>query len=349
MKLKFIYWFAYYNLDSPSVRYRGYYPLNYLKANFGINSCFITPSYKPKKVLRFLIAYFSALFFRKQGSVIVIQRVNSNFIYANLLKLLVTVRKENIIYDLDDADYLEVPPKTIYYFIRNCKTVSVGSNEIFKNIFEINKNLFLNTSPTPDLNIVKDKKNPIFTIGWIGNFAGGHKESMVKYFFPALENLPMKIKLILLGVAKESEHIFLDEYFKDHKNVQLEMPQNIDWTNENSIQNQILEFDIGIATLLDNEHQRSKSGFKAKQYLNNGVPVLSSDIPENNIFVKHGINGFLCSTPEEFRKRIIEVDEMKDEEYKVLSDNARRSISKFNLTKYCHTFISNFEEATNCS
>src|SRR5688500_1190258 len=86
--LKFIYWFAFYNPDSPSVRYRAQYPLDYFKNNYGIRSCLIIPSYKPVRILRFIRAYFSALLFRKPDSLIVIQRVSSNFIYATLLCLL---------------------------------------------------------------------------------------------------------------------------------------------------------------------------------------------------------------------------------------------------------------------
>lgn len=341
-KLKFIYWFAYYNLDSPSVRYRGKFPLDFLKANYGVNSYFVTPSYKPTKILLFLKVYFSALLFRKSNSLIVVQRVNSNFIYSNLLKFLIKVRKSNTVYDLDDADYLEHPPATIYYFIKNCSSVSVGSKELQQNLSRLNKNVFLNTSPTPDLQIINQGKNGSLTIGWIGDFGGGHKEGMVNNFFPALKELPFKIKLTLLGVKRKSEFDFLTDYFQPFTNVELEMPQDIDWRNETDIQHRISKFDIGVATLLNNELHRSKSAFKLKQYFNNGVPVLSSPIPENSYFVDEGRNGFLCETSDDFRNRIIEIKEMSYSDYNNLSTSARTDISKFNLTRYAETLLSNF-------
>ena len=343
---KFIYLFAYYNLHSPSVRYRWKYPLDFLKSKYGINSYFITPSYRSTKVLKFLKAYFSALFFRKENSLIIIQRISSNFIYSNALKLLVKIRKINTIYDLDDADYIDNSPKTIYYFIKNCSCVTVGSNELIRNLSKINKNIILNTSPTPNLNIVKKNKNPYFTIGWIGEFGGGHKESLLKYFFPSLKNLPFQVKLILLGVAEKSEYEFLANYFKSFENILLEMPQGIDWTNEEDIQKRISTFDIGIATLLDDELHRSKSAFKTKQYFNNGVPVLSSDLPENNLFITHGKNGFLCRTSYDFMQRIIEIHEMSNESYTNLSANARQSIHNFDLSKYCHELINIYNKGT---
>ncbi|MDP2235270.1 MAG: glycosyltransferase [Bacteroidales bacterium] len=338
---KFIYWFAYYNLDAPSVRYRGKYPLEYLKKRYNINSYFIISSYKPNKILLFLRAYFSALLFRKSNSLIVIQRIHSHFIYATLLKFLIKVQPANTFYDIDDADYLDFPPKTIYHFIKNCSGVFVGSRELAKNLSKFNKNILLNTSPTPDHVIVKTKKNSVLTIGWIGDFAGEHKEALMNFFFPALKELPFEIKLVILGVGRkhESDFQFLKDYFKSATNINLEMPRNIDWNNETDIQKRITEFDFGVATILDNELHRSKSAFKLKQYLNNGVPVLSSDIPENNYFVNEGVNGFLCSTTEKFRQRIIEINEMSNADYMKLSIQARQSNTNFNLTTYCKTLI----------
>ncbi len=344
-KLKFVYWFAHYNLESPSVRYRGIYPLDFLKENFGIGSHFVMPGYMPATIFRFVRAYLSALLFRKPDSLIVIQRVNSNFIYANLLKLLVLIRRDSIFYDLDDADYLEYPPKSIWWFIQNCSSVVVGSTELLRNLSAFNKSVFLNTSPTPDVNIIKKRKNSILTIGWIGCFGGDHKESLLNLFFPALHNLPFKIKLVLLGVTNKLEIKFLTEYFSDFENVVIEMPQNINWTDERNLQQRIAMFDVGIATLIDNELQRSKSAFKTKQYLNNGVPVLSSDIRENNLFVEHGKNGFLCSTPADFRQSIIEINEMDPANYNRLSVAARETICNFNLSNYCNVLFAMFEKA----
>lgn len=334
-QLKFIYWFTFYNNQSASVRYRGQYPLQHFKDKYGIDYHLIIPSYRPTKILKFIRAYFSALLFRRTNSLIVIQRLNTNWIYATALQLLIKLRKNDTAYDLDDADYLENPPKSIFYFIKNCSTVFAGSNEIARHLSKYNKNILITTSPTPDLNIVKKKRNSILTIGWIGDFGGGHKESLVTYFFPAIKDLPFKIKLILLGVGQKSEYSFLTDYFKSFDNVSLEMPQNINWTDEQDIQKRVSLFDIGIATLLDNELHRSKSGFKTKQYMNNGVPVLSSDIPENNKVVVHGYNGFLCRTATDFKQRIIEINEMNPDSYTILSGNARQSITNFNLDKYC--------------
>jgi glycosyltransferase involved in cell wall biosynthesis len=341
-ELKFIYWFAHYSLYSPSVRYRGKYPLDHLKNNFQIRSYFSYPSYKPWRMLYFINAFLSALLFRKSNSIIVVQRLNSNFIYANLLKLLVKLRRSNTVYDIDDADYLEYPPATIYFFSKNCSKISVGSHELVKNLSKFNDNIILNTSSTPELSITKKVRSEVFTIGWIGGFGGDHKKSLMTCFFPSLKDMPFKVKLVLLGVAEKSEYVFLVDYFRSFQNIILEMPQDIDWNNELEIQDRISKFDVGIATLVDNEMQRSKSAFKTKQYMNNGVPVLSVDIPENNLFINDGKDGFLCNSPDDFRKRIIEIQSMDDKQYQLFSDHAKNASSAFSLAIYCDKIMNDY-------
>ena len=337
-ELKFVYWFAYYNTDSPSVRYRGKYALQQLATEFNIPSWFIIPGYSPVKIFKFLRAYFSALFFRKPGSLIVIQRVNSNFIYANMLKLLVLVRTNKTIYDTDDADYLEFPPATINYFISKCNFVMTGSHELERNLSVKNKNIYINTSPVPDIGIVKKMRSKIFTIGWIGGFGGGHERSLTESLFPALKNLAFPVRLILAGVPvkKRAE---LKLHFSNFENIELIMPENINWNDEVMLQKMISTFDLGIATLLDTIDQRSKSAFKLKQYMCNGVPVLSSDIAENNYFLKDGKNGFLCRNISDFYLRIREFYAMEDREYNSFSEEALESVKEFNLSAYCINLI----------
>lgn len=338
-KLNFIYWFAYYNLDSPSVRYRAKYPLDYFKKKHGIGHYLVIPGYAPAIIVKFIIAYLSTLFFPKKNSLIVIQRVNSNFIYSSLLKILVRIRRQNTVYDIDDADYLEYNPKTLYYFAKECKTISAGSRKIAAHLSQFNARIVQTTSPVVDLNIVKKARNNLFTIGWIGEFGGDHKDSLITVVFPALLELDFNFKLILIGVNKARDLAFITNYFNTNKKAIVEIPRHIDWRNEKDIQHRISSFDIGIATLNDTEFHKSKSGIKAKQYMNNGVPVLSTNLPENDAVIVDGKNGFFCSGSLEFTEKIIEFHRMNESEYNKYSRNARDSIRNFNHEKYLSDFI----------
>ncbi len=337
-KIEFIYWFAYFNLDSPSVRYRAKYPLDFFKENKSVGNYFIVPSYRPKGIYLFLKAYLSALFFRKPNSLIVIQRVQSHFIYSSLLKLLIRIKKQDTVYDLDDADYLEVNPKTIHFFAKQCEKISAGSKQIAEYLSQFNNQIVHTTSPTVDLEIFKTNRNTIFTIGWIGGFGGDHKDSLINFVFPALKELAFHLKLIVIGVLKLDDIEFIKNYFKDNSNIEIEIPLEIDWNDEVDIQKRIVLFDVGIATLTNSEMQLSKSGIKAKQYMNNGVPVLSTNLPENNTVVVEGVNGYFCSTTIDFKERINQFYKMTDTDYLQFSKYARESISNFDHNKYFTDF-----------
>ncbi len=56
-RISVIYWFAYYNLDSPSVRYRAKYPLDFFRDEYGIDSFLSIPGYSAKRIFQFLRAY----------------------------------------------------------------------------------------------------------------------------------------------------------------------------------------------------------------------------------------------------------------------------------------------------
>lgn len=346
MELKNIYWFSFYNLNSPTVRYQGKYTSDFFKKNYGIKTRLVIPGHNLTSLLQFIRAYISALLAPKRGSLIVIQSVYRTSTYPTLLKLLVKLRPGICFYDLDDADYLRYPPATIYYFLKNCKAVTVGSTELVKNLTRYNAHTYLVTCPVPDLNIVKKNKNSLLTLGWIGDFQKTHKQSLIASFFPALLHLPFPIKLVLMGVVKPEEFDFLQNYFQPYPHIHLEIPREIDWLNENAIQQKIAGFDIGIATLLNDEFSRSKSAFKLKQCLNNGVPVLSTNLAENNLFLDHGKNGFLCDTPADFHQRIVEIQAMTPGEYKMLCTHARNSHPRFNLTHFCEEYIKTYTRVT---
>jgi glycosyltransferase involved in cell wall biosynthesis len=246
----------------------------------------------------------------------------------------VKVQKKNTAYDLDDADYLEFDPSTIFFFAKNCQGISAGSQQIKSYLSKFNSNIVHTTSPIVDLNMVKHIKNPLFTIGWIGAFGGEHKESLTQLVFPALRALDFPFKLILLGVFEEKDRSMIQEYFQNFQSIQLEMPTEVDWNNEVEIQTHILSFDVGIATLTSSELQISKSGIKAKQYMNNGVPVLSSRIAENTTVVIDGFNGFFCDTKDDFKKRFEAFYYMSKDDYGRLSRNARQSIVHFDHQAY---------------
>ena len=76
-----------------------------------------------------------------------------------------------------------------------------------------------------------------------------------------------------------------------------------DWSEATEI-GDVQAMDIGIMPLLDRPFERGKSGYKLIQYMACGLPAVASPIGVNAQIVKDGVNGFLASTEQEWRKAL---------------------------------------------
>lgn len=77
----------------------------------------------------------------------------------------------------------------------------------------------------------------------------------------------------------------------------------VKWNQESEIAD-LLQFDIGIMPLPDDQWSKGKCGFKALQYMALEIPAVVSQVGVNTNIVDHGVNGFLCSTPEEWHEAL---------------------------------------------
>lgn len=346
MKITHIYWFSYFNLAEPSVRYRAKYPLLYLKEKYDVPFSIVYPGYDAKNIQNFIRTFLSVLFFRKKNSLIVFQKINTVGIYTTALKILLFFRSRNTLYDIDDAEYTRRSPETMHYFMRNCSACSGGSESLVNYMKQFNSNVFFLTSPVIDHKITKNKLEKILTIGWIGYY-GAHRNSLHTLFFPALLNINFPVKLKLLGVKNNTEIAEINHYFEGNPNIIVETPLNLEWLNENSIYEIIKTFDIGVAPLIDNEFNRGKSAFKAKQCLSCGIPVLASSVGENKRFIQDGVNGYLCETPMDYLEKIMLFKDMQQEGYKKLCKNAKESFTSFSIEHYVLRFLAFYKNIKN--
>lgn len=352
MQVEHIYWFAHYNLNGPSARYRGFYPLRFLKKEYGVNYDFVFPERSELGFVKFLKVFLKALFFRKKNSVIVIQKICSNRFYANLLKILVLVRSEHTLYDIDDAEYLRQDTKTLHFFLRHCKLITVGSYALKDYCENYNTNVYINTSPVSEHSFVKKERNKILNVGWVGDFGNGsriskdfsHKKSMYSILFPQIKLLQIPIELTIIGVKKETDIPEIRSYFEGTPNIKVTIPSDLDWESDDWVYAEIKKFDVGVSPLSDHPFNVSKSAFKAKQYLSVGIPTLASDVGENNKFVKHQENGFLCKNERDFENFISNISAMSDDEYFELSRNAIQGKMDYSIKNYCDSFLSIYQK-----
>jgi len=123
----------------------------------------------------------------------------------------------------------------------------------------------------------------IVTIGWIGSPATAKYLSLVA---PLLKLLAEKfpLKLCVVGANPEMEGVEV---------------VSRQWSELSEV-GDIQSFDIGIMPLEDSPWERGKCGYKLIQYMACGIPVVGSPIGVNQEIVRHGQNGYLASTPDEW-------------------------------------------------
>ncbi|MCE3259877.1 MAG: glycosyl transferase group 1 [Bacteroidetes bacterium] len=221
MNIKHIYWFAFYNLDSPSVRYRGKYVLDYLSQHSKITYTFFYPEPTWSSRLRFIGIFLHILFFRKRDSLLVFQKICSNGLYARTLKLLLFFRSNKTVYDIDDAEYMRYPEDTIRYFMERCETCFTGSEILSKYAVKYNSDALFLTSPIHIDPIPKSDIDGVFTVGWIGEYSSNspateqysHKANMEQLIFPALQSLQFQFRLEMIGIQTEEDRLHLQQLF----------------------------------------------------------------------------------------------------------------------------------------
>lgn len=338
-----LYWFAYHDAHSASVRYRGLYVVEYLKRKFNYSCDFVVPGYSFRNVFQFIGLFIEIVFFKKKDAVLMIQKVHSRGIYAAALRLLVKCNRMPVLFDLDDAEYLRASPESLNYFLKRASICVAGSESLKDYCLQFNRNAVVNTSPVIEHGVSPERRDRPFTIVWIGGYntnnpvsaSFSHKRSLKELFFPALQQIAEPVHLILLGVTLEEDVWELEEIFNHNENIRIEIPLKIDWQDETWVYRQIAKADLGIAPMVDHPFNEAKSAFKAKQYLSCGVPVLASDVGENRRFVKQGENGFLCRNAEEFQGRMQEFMRMDIHTREKFSTSAKASASEFDMDGYC--------------
>jgi glycosyltransferase involved in cell wall biosynthesis len=76
------------------------------------------------------------------------------------------------------------------------------------------------------------------------------------------------------------------------------------WEPEPANFYQHLDFDIGLAPIINGAFNESKSHLKALEYGALGIPVIASDFGPYREYVIDGVTGFLVSTPKQWREKI---------------------------------------------
>ena len=129
-----------------------------------------------------------------------------------------------------------------------------------------------------------------FRVGWIGSPS---TTRFLQAIDPVIANLERTagspVHWVLIGAANATW--------------QTNNLENRAWSEAREVQD-LLDIDVGVMPLPDEPFERGKCGYKLIQYMACGKPVVASPVGVNREIVMHGENGFLASTPSEWREAL---------------------------------------------
>jgi glycosyltransferase involved in cell wall biosynthesis len=236
------------------------------------------------------------------------------------------VLRKKIIYDFDDAIWIPNTSETNkvvaglkwHHKVGSvCKwayKVSCGNGYLQDFARQYNNMVVVNPTTIDTLhhhNQVKDQFTNKVVIGWTGT------HSTMKYLdavVPVLQQLEQKYSFEFRVISNQRPEFKLNSL--------LYKP----WVKETEIAD-LLTFNIGLMPLEDDLWAKGKCAFKALQYMALGIPPVVSPVGMNTEVVADGINGYICSTEEEWFLNLEKV--ILDPEHRIkLGRAARKKIEE---------------------
>src|SRR5947209_2787002 len=123
------------------------------------------------------------------------------------------------------------------------------------------------------------------TIGWIGIPLNAHYLTTIAPAFCAVA-AEISVKLNVVGAPVPPEFASVPS-------------ESFPWSEDSEIA-RLAAFDIGIMPLHDTPWERGKCAYKLLQVMAAGKPVIASPVGANVQVVRHGVNGFLANTTQEW-------------------------------------------------
>lgn len=228
--------------------------------------------------------------------------------------VLIKVLHKKVIFDFDDAIWMEniSSGNSIFSFLKshsNCLRLmkwswknSCGNQYLREFASQYNPASFYipTTIDTKHShNRIKPPVSGIPTIGWTGTHSTIHN---LNHILPVLKELHLETPF---------RFVFISDVAPDF---QFETIEFVKWNKETEIAD-LLKMDIGLMPLVDNEWSKGKCGLKILQYMASGIVPVVSSVGVNPHIVQHSVNGFCCSTTEEWKQSL----------RKLLTDQALRS------------------------
>jgi glycosyltransferase involved in cell wall biosynthesis len=250
---------------------------------------------------------------------------------------LVTRKARRLVYDFDDA--VTVGPfgtaedtrraARFAETLARCDAVIAGNEDLVRYATGHPNVRMIPTGVDPAAYRVKtpttaDGRGAGVVIGWIGTRGNLKYLRMLAPAFETLAAQGLQVTLRVVADASPEPSAIPVEY----------VPWRLD--READV---LAGFDIGVMPLDDTAWSRGKCGFKLLQYMAAGLPAVASPVGVNRSIIRHGENGLLAGTPEEWAGGLVRL--IEDAALRArLGQAARRTVeAQYSLARCSEAFV----------
>lgn len=255
--------------------------------------------------------------------------------------------KAKIIYDFDDAIWLQnvsAANKKLAFLKNASKTgtiigladlVFAGNQYLADYAAQFNKNIaIIPTTIDTDIYLPHQikKENLVVCIGWSGSF------STIQHFataIPALKRIKEKF-----GSAVSFKIIGDKNYYCAELDT-----KGDPWVAATEIED-LSKIDIGIMPLPDDEWSKGKCGLKGLQYMALEIPTLMSPVGVNSEIIRHGVNGYLPASEDEWVALLSELIADKGLREKIGKAGRQTVIERYSVHAWKQKYLDNFNRLT---
>lgn len=207
-------------------------------------------------------------------------------------------RTRHLVFDLDDA-ILEQNPQKIRMILGHAQRVIVSTSHLAEQVTPFNPNVTVIPTPVDSESITPAPQSHASSqpvIGWVGTSGNlAYIKSIEDVFRTLAVKTPFRLRIV-------SNRIHASEY----PHLPPEIMETVEWRLEDET-SQLQGFDIGIMPLDPGPWTVGKAGFKLLQYMAAGLPVVASPVGFNRELVRHGVNGFLADSPDDWERYLLQL------------------------------------------
>ena len=180
----------------------------------------------------------------------------------------------------------------------------------------------------PDLHRNRARTLDKVTIGWTGSHSTLKYLKLVEPVLQEIERTFPAVSTVIIADKKPD--------------LKLDRMIFIPWNIETEISD-LMQLDIGIMPLPDDDWAKGKCGFKALQYMALNIPAVTSPVGVNLRIINNGVDGYLCSTEDDWKKTLTSLILDSSLRNKIGRNGRNKVIESYSVLSNSSNFLSLFE------